>query len=66
MKTLLKSQEQWDLVEEGYVELDEAARLKENKKKDSKALFLIQQVVKDDIFSRIMNATTTIEAWKTL
>ena len=39
MRTLFKSQDLWDLVENGYQEQDEEARLKENKKKDSKALF---------------------------
>lgn len=47
MKTLFKSQDLWDLVEYGFVDLedpDEEAeeRLKETKKKDAKALFLIQ------------------------
>ena len=42
MKTLFKSQDLWDLVENGYSEPDDdEARLKENKKKDSKALFFI-------------------------
>ena len=31
-----------------------------------KALFLIQQAMQDDIFSRIMKATTSKEEWKTL
>ncbi|KAH0657479.1 hypothetical protein KY289_026227 [Solanum tuberosum] len=50
MKTLFKSQELWDLVEKGYAEEDEAQRLRENKKKDSKALFYIQQAMHDSIF----------------
>ncbi|GMI86387.1 hypothetical protein HRI_002308000 [Hibiscus trionum] len=36
MKTLFKSQDLWDLVENGYTEPDEEARWKENKKNDSK------------------------------
>jgi len=39
MKTLFKSQELCDLVEKDYTEEDEAQRLLENKKEDSKALF---------------------------
>lgn len=46
MKTLFKSQELWDLVENGYEELNPAPaepdqRLRENCKKDAKALLLI-------------------------
>lgn len=45
MKTLFKSQELWDLVENGYPDPDDEAKLKENRKKDAKALFFIQQAV---------------------
>ncbi|KAL6351339.1 hypothetical protein AAG906_035131 [Vitis piasezkii] len=45
MKTLFKSQDLWDLVENGYPYPDKEARLKENTKKNSKALFFIQQCV---------------------
>lgn len=46
MKTLFKSQELWDLVENGYEESNPAPaepdqRLRENCKKDAKALLLI-------------------------
>uniref|UniRef100_A0A3Q7GIG9 DUF4219 domain-containing protein n=1 Tax=Solanum lycopersicum TaxID=4081 RepID=A0A3Q7GIG9_SOLLC len=51
MKTLFKSQGVWELVEEGFVDLagseEEAEKLKEIKKKDAKALSLIQQAVHD-------------------
>ncbi|KAG8649243.1 hypothetical protein MANES_08G076035v8 [Manihot esculenta] len=53
MKTLFKSQNLWELVEKGYLEPDEETKLKENKKKDSKALFFIQQVVHKSVFSKI-------------
>ncbi|RVW67886.1 hypothetical protein CK203_061657 [Vitis vinifera] len=66
MKTLFKSQDLWDLVENGYPYPDEEARLKENTKKDSKALFFIQQAVHESIFSNIAAATTAKEAWTTL
>ena len=66
MKTLFKSQDLWEFIEDGYADPDDAARLKENKKRDSKALFFIQQAVHEDIFPRIMTATTTREAWQTL
>ncbi|RDX73152.1 hypothetical protein CR513_47275, partial [Mucuna pruriens] len=41
-------------------------KLKENKKKDSRALFILQQVVVDTIFPRIMDATYGKEVWSTL
>ena len=67
MKTLFKSQELWDLVEKGYADRDEEeTRLRENKRKDSKALFFIQQAVHETIFSKIATTTTTKEAWTIL
>ncbi|KAK2977519.1 hypothetical protein RJ640_029403 [Escallonia rubra] len=66
MRTLLKSQDLWDLVEQGYPDPDEESRLKENKKKDSKALVIIQQAVHDSVFSRIAAATTSKQAWSIL
>lgn len=50
MKTLFRSQELWDLVEDGFVDIEEPnaeeeRRLREIKKKDVKDLFFIQQVV---------------------
>ncbi|XP_017640187.1 uncharacterized protein LOC108481587 [Gossypium arboreum] len=50
MKTLLRSQELWDLVEYGFADIlepeeEKEKRLKETKKNDAKALFIIQQVV---------------------
>ena len=56
MKTLFCSQKLWDLVENGFTEPPDQATynvlsqaqndlLKENKKKDAKALFLIQQAM---------------------
>ena len=50
MKTLFKSQELWNLVETGYVDPDEEGMLKENMKKDNKALFFIQQAVHESFF----------------
>lgn len=68
MKTLFKSQELWDLVENGFPDPDEghAQHLRENRKKDSKALFLIPQSLHDDIFPRISAAETSNEAWEIL
>ncbi|URD85001.1 Retrotransposon protein [Musa troglodytarum] len=63
MKTLFKSQDLWDLIENGYADPDEETRLRENRKKDSKALFFIQQAVHETIFSRIAAAITSKQAW---
>lgn len=41
MKTVFRSQELWELVEKDMVEEEDEAKLRESKKKDSKALCLI-------------------------
>ena len=57
MKTLFISQDLWDLVEKGYLEIAVSAdTLKELRKKDAKALFFIQQAVAESIFPRIAAA----------
>ena len=66
MKTLFKSQDLWELVENGYPDRDDEDKLRENRKRDSKALFFIQQAVHESIFSRIAAATTAKEAWNIL
>ncbi|KAE8732360.1 phytosulfokine receptor 1-like [Hibiscus syriacus] len=66
MKTLFKSQDLWDLIENEFVDSDDENQLKDNRKKDSKAMFFIQQVVHETIFSRIVGATTSKQAWTIL
>ncbi|XP_071688831.1 uncharacterized protein [Rutidosis leptorrhynchoides] len=67
MKTLFKSLDLWDLVENGYVETsDDGEKSKENQKRDAKSLFIIQQAAEESIFSRIAAATTSNEAWTIL
>jgi len=77
MKTLFCSQELWDLVENGFTESpDQAAYnvlsqaqkdlIKENKKKDAKALFFIQQAMEESIFPWVAAATRSKHAWDTL
>lgn len=67
MQTMLKSQELWEIVENGYVEPVESDRkLRENRKKDAKALFFIQSALDDDIFPRISSTRTAKEAWDTI
>ena len=77
MRALFVSKELWELVEDGFEEpaneeefedLTQAERelLKSNKKKDSKALFLLYQAVHESVFSRISAANRSKEAWETL
>ncbi|BBH00588.1 cyclic nucleotide gated channel 1 [Prunus dulcis] len=76
MKTLFISQDLWDIVEDGYEEqeISKAGKetqekqqtYKENKKKDAKALFLIQQGVSKNLFPRLLPATTSKQAWEIL
>ncbi|KAG6470941.1 hypothetical protein ZIOFF_072029 [Zingiber officinale] len=67
MKTLFRSQNLWDLVEKGFDDEDaDKGRLKENRKKDSKALFILQQAIHETIFSRIATASFSKEAWEIL
>jgi len=64
MKVLLSSQDIWDIVEDGYTEpadadaeaaLSNAQKtvLKESRKRDKKALFLIFQGVDESTFEKI-------------
>ena len=71
MKTMFRSQELWDLVANGYTEPtlvpdDPNQQLRETRKKDAKALFLIQLTLDDEIFPRIVDASTSNQAWKIL
>ena len=65
MKTLFRSQDLWDHIENN-VESSNEAQTKEYEKKDAKALFFIQQAVDESIFSRIASATTAKQAWTIL
>ena len=55
MKTLLRSQEIWDLVEHGFIDvleptIEEKERLRETKKNDANTLSIIQQAIHETIF----------------
>ncbi|XXG60383.1 hypothetical protein AAC387_Pa04g2305 [Persea americana] len=69
LSTLFRSQELRSLVEDGF-EDDQPAepdhQLREKRKKDSKALFMIQQALDDVVFPRIASARTSKQAWDTL
>lgn len=64
MKTVFRSQELWELVEKGAAEGEDEVKMKENKKKDAKALCLIQQAVDGPILDRIEEAETAHAAWE--
>ena len=74
MKTFFRSQDLWDIIEEGFTILEDTStltvaqkkELKENKQKDSRALFYLQQAVDDTIFPRIICATSAKQAWNTI
>lgn len=66
MRTMFISQELWELVETGYDDSDDEKKLKDNRKRDAKALFFLQQAVSEEIFSGISAAKTSKEAWQIL
>ncbi|KAK2966882.1 hypothetical protein RJ640_028892 [Escallonia rubra] len=74
MRTLFVSQDVWELVENGYEDPDDIStltlaqqeKLRENRKKDAKALYFIQVAVSTSIFPRIIGANRSKEAWDTL
>ncbi|MQL94517.1 hypothetical protein Taro_027173 [Colocasia esculenta] len=67
LRTFFISQDLWDLVEVGYAEeessKEKAADHKELRKKDAKALMVLQLDVSDIAFPRIANAIRSKEAW---
>ena len=74
MKALLGAHDVWDVVEKGYNEPQDEATLsqaqkdslKDSRKRDKKALYLIYQALDDDGFEKISSATSAKEAWEKL
>lgn len=74
MKVLLGTQELWDIVETGYEEPAEevtlttaqTTKLNENRRKDRRALLMINQTVTETVFQRITVAETSKKAWDIL
>lgn len=66
MKTVFRSLELWDLVENGVAESKEEAVEKENKNQGAKAMCLIQQAVDGPNLDRIAEAKIAHEAWEIL
>ena len=74
MKTLLGSQDIWDIVESGYEEHAEDANqtvaqiavLKKTRVKDKSALYFLYNVVDESSFEKIANVASSKEAWDIL
>ena len=74
MSTYFRSQDLWDIVEDGFTTPEDTStvtpaqkkELKDNMIKDSKALIILQQAMSESIFPRIMGAKSAKEAWSIL
>ncbi|XP_059592996.1 ankyrin repeat-containing protein NPR4 isoform X2 [Vitis vinifera] len=67
MRTLFISEDLWELVDMGYIEEEISKNaIRDVRKKDAKALFLIQQAIAENIFPQISKATKSKEAWDAL
>ena len=77
MKALFRGQDVWDIVENGYVELVDQATynaliqvekdvLKDQRKKDGKALFYIHQAMHESILPRFSSEKKAKEVWDIL
>jgi len=72
MKSLLGSQDTWDVIENDYTESEginvlinaQKDALKDLRKKDKKTLFFIYQGVDESAFKRKTKATTSKQAWR--
>jgi hypothetical protein len=73
---LFGSQDLWEIVSTGFVEptpeleatytADQKVTLKDQRKKDKKALYLLYQGFDDSTFEKIAEAATSKVAWDTL
>ena len=74
MKALLGAHDVWDVVEKSFSEpeneaaltQDQNTTLKDSRKRDKKALYLIYQALDDDGFKKISSATSAKKAWEKL
>ncbi|KAM1689024.1 hypothetical protein ACFX2K_036827 [Malus domestica] len=74
MKTLLGAHDAWEVVEKGYTEPEDEATLsqpqkeslKDSRKRDKKALYLIYQALDDNGFEKVSSATSAKQAWEKL
>jgi hypothetical protein len=75
-KALFGPQDLWEIVSIGFVEptleqeatytIDQKVTLKDQRKKDKKALYLIFQGFDDSMFEKVVEASTSKAAWDTL
>ncbi|KAJ0048663.1 hypothetical protein Pint_16358 [Pistacia integerrima] len=68
-KALFGSQDLWDIVNLGFTDPtpeEQRNALKDQRKKDKKALFLLYQGLDDDTFEKISEATSSKEVWDKL
>ncbi|KAL5575112.1 hypothetical protein UlMin_016811 [Ulmus minor] len=74
MKALLGAHDVWDVVEKSFSEpknevvltQDQITALKDLRKRDKKALYLIYQALDNDGFENILSATSAKQAWEKL
>ncbi|WOH15247.1 hypothetical protein DCAR_0934784 [Daucus carota subsp. sativus] len=74
MKTWLKAEETWEMVGDGFTEpenlgaLSQAQqnKLKDERKRDNRALSDLQDAIEDSFFEKIARAETSKEAWDIL
>ena len=76
MKALFGSQDLWETINDGFVEptseqeaayeADEKKAIREQRKKDKKALFILYQGLDEATFEKVAEATTSKEAWDIL
>ena len=72
MRVLFGAQDVLDLVSEGYVPaaadatVEQKSEEKATRKRDQKALFFIHQCVDENVFEKIVDATTSEVAWDIL
>ena len=77
MKALFRGQDVWEIVQHGYAEpvdmttynnltQDEKDVLREQRKKDGKAMFYIHQAMHESILPRVEAKITVKKSWDTL
>ena len=74
MKTWLKAEETWEMVRDGFTELENLGalsqaqqnKLKDERKRDNRALSDLQNAIEDSFFEKIAGAETSKEAWDIL
>nr|XP_028954364.1 uncharacterized protein LOC114823153 [Malus domestica] len=74
MKAFLGAHDVWEVVEKGYTKPEDEATmsqpqkesLKDSRKRDKKALYLIYQALDDNGFKQVSSATFAKQAWEKL